>query len=334
MGKDSGSPPPAPDYSAAAKETAAGNLEAARYATKANRVNQYTPYGSLTYTQGGGGRTFDQDGFDKAMADYNAKVSGQSGGYVQPQNGVLNLTMDDLTGGTNAAANAVRPNEADYWRTSGDPDQWSSSINLSPVGQQLLDYSNQAQLGLGRQIGQGIGRVDQSLSKPFDYGSVQALSDDAYRQEVARLDPEWAKREAAQAASLANQGITAGGEAYDNAMRVFNQGRNDAYTQARRNAFNMMPQTFQLAQALRSQPINELNALRTGAQVTNPTFTPVPQQQTTAGPNLLGAAGQQYQGQMDAYNADVANQNAMMGGLFSLGGSLMGSPWLGKILTG
>lgn len=48
MGK-SASAPPAPDYSAAARETAAGNLDAARAATAANRVNQYTPYGSLEY---------------------------------------------------------------------------------------------------------------------------------------------------------------------------------------------------------------------------------------------------------------------------------------------
>lgn len=48
MGKKS--QPKAPDYTAAANATAAGNLEAARAATSANRVNQYTPYGSLVYT--------------------------------------------------------------------------------------------------------------------------------------------------------------------------------------------------------------------------------------------------------------------------------------------
>lgn len=50
MGKQSA--PAAPDYTAAAEKTAAGNLEAAKYATKANRVNQYTPYGNLTYAEG------------------------------------------------------------------------------------------------------------------------------------------------------------------------------------------------------------------------------------------------------------------------------------------
>jgi hypothetical protein len=45
------SAPAAPDYTGAARETAAGNLAAAQTATAANRVNQVTPYGNLNYTQ-------------------------------------------------------------------------------------------------------------------------------------------------------------------------------------------------------------------------------------------------------------------------------------------
>ena len=45
--------PAAPNYAAAAQETAQGNLEAARAATAANRVNQVTPYGNLDYTISG-----------------------------------------------------------------------------------------------------------------------------------------------------------------------------------------------------------------------------------------------------------------------------------------
>jgi len=44
------SAPAAPDYRGAAQETAAGNLDAARAATAANRVNQITPYGNLSYS--------------------------------------------------------------------------------------------------------------------------------------------------------------------------------------------------------------------------------------------------------------------------------------------
>jgi hypothetical protein len=52
MGKSASAPPP-PDYAGAARETAAGNLDAARANIAANRVNQYTPYGSLEYEVSG-----------------------------------------------------------------------------------------------------------------------------------------------------------------------------------------------------------------------------------------------------------------------------------------
>jgi len=52
MGKSASAPPP-PDYIGAAKETSAGNLEAARANIAANRVSQYTPYGSLEYEVSG-----------------------------------------------------------------------------------------------------------------------------------------------------------------------------------------------------------------------------------------------------------------------------------------
>ena len=54
-GGDSGqtSAPAVPDYSSLARQTAEENQKAAERATAANRVNQVTPYGNLTYTQSG-----------------------------------------------------------------------------------------------------------------------------------------------------------------------------------------------------------------------------------------------------------------------------------------
>jgi len=260
--KDSPSPPPAPDYTGAAQATAAGNLEAARFGTKANRVDTYTPYGSLNYSQ---------------------------------------------------------PNP-------DDPDQWRADVNLSDTGRQLLGYQDAASLGLGEQTTQALGRVDQSLSQPFDYGSVGDIQNAAQGAVTSRLDPMFAAREESTQAQLYNQGLRPGMQAYDEAMRNFNVGRNDAYQQAIMAGINTMPQTYQMASSLRNQPLNELNALRTGSQVTNPTFQQAPQQQTTTGANLLGAAQSQGQAGMDAYNSQVGQNNAMMGGLFSLGGAALGAP--------
>jgi hypothetical protein len=49
-------PPPAPDYQGAAQATAQGNLEAIKYQTEANRINQYTPWGSSTWNQDANGK--------------------------------------------------------------------------------------------------------------------------------------------------------------------------------------------------------------------------------------------------------------------------------------
>lgn len=264
--KDSPSPPPAPDYTGAATATAAGNLEAAKYATAANRVNQYSPYGSSTYKQGNPG-------------------------------------------------------------SDTDP-QWSQTINLSPTGQALLDRQNQYSLGLGDVTNKSLGQVQGQGN--FDLSSVDKIADQAYQAQTARLDPQWQQRQQQVETQLVNQGLRPGTEAYDNAMRDFNTGRNDAYTQARITAMNSMPQTYQLAQAAYDQPLNRLNALRTGQQVTNPQFSAVPQQQTTAGANLLGAAQAQGSYDQGLYNSNVASNNAMTGGLFTLGAAAAGAsgvPW-------
>lgn len=259
FGKGS-APPPAPDYTGAAVATAAGNADAARVATKANRLNQYTPYGNVTYTPGVG----------------------------------------------------------------GDQDVWRSDISLSPTGQQLLDLQNQSSVSFGNQAVKGLQRVDESLSKPFDFSSVQDVADRAYGNYTARLDPQWQRNDAALESKLRNQGIPVGSEAWTAAMSDQAHAKNDAYTQANTAAIGTMPASYQLATALRQQPLNEVNALRTGSQVTTPQFSAPGQQQTTAGPNYLGAAQSQGQYAGNIYNQEMAQQNAMMQGLFSVGAAAAG----------
>lgn len=239
--------PATPDYTGAAQATAAGNLEAAKYATVANRANQYTPYGSLTWTRG--------------ATDY---------------------------------------------------DPWTQNVNLNATGQKLLDYNNAAQLGMGNLMQGATQRTADAFSNPFDYSSVKDVEDAAYNAQTARLDPQWQHQGGMMDAKLANQGVAAGTEAYENAMRSFNQGKNDAYSQARLNAQQMAPQTLQMSTAIRNQPLNELNALRTGSQVTNPTFQNYNQQATTQGADLMGATQAGYNADMGAVNANNANIMGML----------------------
>ena len=90
MGKSASAPPP-PDYAGAAKETAAGNLEAARANIAANRVNQYTPYGSLEYQVSG------EDKFGNPMWKATQSLAPAQQQLLDYQN-KASLGLGELTG--------------------------------------------------------------------------------------------------------------------------------------------------------------------------------------------------------------------------------------------
>jgi len=264
------SAPAPPDYRAAAQETAAGNIDAARVATAANRVNQITPYGSLKY---------------------------------------------DITG-------------SDPY---GNP-TYTATQSLSPAQQQLLDYQNQASIGLGKLAGQGLGYVENMLQTPFDTSKLPTTGfnpsqsyQDAYMQ---RLAPQLQQGREQLQQRLANQGIDIGSEAYNRAMMQQAQRENDLLLGATTQGFGVGQQARQSAlqeQAyLRNEPLNTLSAVRTGAQVQGPQFVNSYNQATTQGPDILGASQMGYNAQMGDFNAKQAAQANLNQGLFSLAGAGMG----------
>lgn len=253
--------PPPPDYAAAADATAAGNLESTKYATKANRADQYTPYGSMT------------------------------------------------------------------WRDIGN-DRWAQDINLTPQGQALLDQQNRTSsnlAGLQDTAFQGVknqqarGWGDENLvESPFNPG--ETAQDAIMRRTQPLLDRS---RNSAET-RMANMGVQQGSEAWKNAQDDIGRQENDAYSQAALQGIQTGQQArqqgIQEQQYFNSRDLNQLNALRTGAQVTNPQFGGYAQQQATAGPDLLGAAGQGYNAALGANNANNANAASTASGLTAAAG--------------
>jgi Chaperone of endosialidase len=95
---------------------------------------------------------------------------------------------------------------------------------------------------------------------------------------------------------------------------------------AQQQANNLARQNnFALASYLRGLPMQELNALRAGSQVTNPSFIGVPQTGQVGGPDLLSAYQAQQNANIAAQNRQAAQQSNLQSGLFSLGGSLLGN---------
>lgn len=341
-GKGGGAPPP-PDYRGAAIETAKGDLEAARIATGANRVNQITPYGSLVYSQQG---RFDPKAYEQAYQSYQKALSQQGAalpeGYsftdptpmtprlgVQPKDGFqwaysptgerieVPLSGDQLKA----------PRVEDFLTAPATQDEgWTVRQFLSPEQQQLLDYQNKTSIGLGELTGKGLNYVQGMLQDPFTTKNLPSLGfnagetyQDAY---MRRLQPQIQQSRDKLNQDLANRGIDIGSEAYQRAMFQQAQRENDlllgATTQGFGTGLSARQQGFTEAAYQRNEPLNTLNAVRTGAQVTNPSFVSVPQQATTKGADLLGAATAEGNYNTASANAQAAQNAGMTSGLFSL----------------
>lgn len=264
-------------------------------AAQAMQTNQVTPFGNSTWTTG------------------HDAIPGTAG------------TPGHWTGGT--YANTGLGMSSEHGGATGGTPGLGTWVPGTPgtVGSPAVKDTNTTTLSPDLTKGlMGItGRVAENMSHGPDLSSVPQIADKAYGAMTARLDPQWGHAEDMQKTQLANQGLVPGGEAYDNAMRVFNQGKNDAYQQANLGAIQTMPQTYQLANDQYNQPLNQLNAIRSGAQIEGPQFT---------GPaNYLGAAQATGQYNQGLYNAQVGQQNAMTSGLFGLAGAgiggYFGGPW-------
>jgi hypothetical protein len=321
------SAPAAPDYSAAARETAAGNLDAARVATAANRVNQVTPYGNLDYKQTG----TDQYGNPTWTATTSLSDVGQQ--LLNNQN----ATSLGLGGAINAQLGQVQ-------NVMGQGFNPQTAPITTNVGQANLQTSPDYQGGM-----QGWDRANQLL--------------------MQRLQPQMDIQQKTLDAKLANQGVVAGTEAYNRAKMGLGLQQNDLLNQAQLSGLQAgntlfqqgmqgaqfgnqaqqqllnnqlananlgnqaQQQQFNQALTQYNMPLNTLSALRTGAQVQNPTFQNAPQQATTAGADLLGAASSQYNAAMGGFNAQQAAQANMNSGLMGLGGTLGAAAIMSDIRT-
>ena len=126
---------------------------------------------------------------------------------------------------------------------------------------------------------------------------------------MQRLAPQMAQSAESNKAALANQGIVPGTQAYDNAMRTFQQGQNDLLTSAQIQGM----QTGLQAQALQGTQAGQIKSL------TTPNLINAPTQAAVAGPDYMGAVGSQQAANIAAQNAAIGQQTANTAGLYGLG---------------
>jgi hypothetical protein len=290
LGKPSAPDPP--DYAAAARAQGQENTQSALASNFLNQVNQNGPDGSLTYS-------YDRD---------------------------HGLTLKDGTVVPSVTATTV----------------------LSPEQQHLRDQNMQMSGSLNDLGIQGLGYVRNAVSTPLTGGNFNPLTSsvptqfNANRDQVtqammSRLQPSIDRGQAAMEQKLANQGIAVGSDAYKASQDDFNRGVNDQRTSAllagdqeEQNLFNRglassqfansaQQQAIQEADYFRNQPLNMLNALRTGNQATLPQFGNVSGGANIAAAPVYQATADQYNAAMQNYQARLNSQNGFLSGLAGLG---------------
>lgn len=222
------------------------------------------------------------------------------------------------------------------------------NTSLTGVGQQLFDSGNALKLG---QQGVASGLLNSGMGafsgKPVDlsYNGTTAALDSLNR---ARLDPQWDQNTKHQEDTLFARGVRPGTGAYDDAMRVFNQGKNDAYNSAnladyglssqnKLAEYNSPLQTYSALVNGTAPPMpGQGNVAAPGANISNPNLAnPNISNPNIANPNLANpnVAGTNIAGLInDNYKQESANANAYNGqlaGLFGTGLGVAAAPFTG-----
>jgi hypothetical protein len=319
MGKPSA---PAPvDPTTVANAQTASNEQTAQFNSQLNNYNASGPYGSVDWTQNPSTSQWTQT---TQLSPAEQAIFDRS---TEAQQGALGIADQAIP----RIATALG---------AGDP------------------YAELPSLTYGVQAG-----PIQTRAGSQDLGpSVQNAADAAYAAETRYLDPQWVQAGEQAQSTLANQGLNPNSAAYQNAMQQFGAQENQAYQGARNAAvaagdaeqntlFGQQLQSGEFANAAQAQafgqaldnaqlgdatqqtagqeaayaqqlPINAFDALMSSGQVGLPQaghYTP-----SQAGmANVLGAyelAGRQAQ---QAYQADMANYGASLGGLFNLGAAAL-----------
>lgn len=324
--KSSGSPPqPVDPYQQAAAQygLATGTAE---FNAGLNRTNTVNPVGSSTWTstQGGsggvGGGTITpagtpQIGYDSPPPPGTPNTPVMShAGTSSPGNGYYPnpLSYSGLTGQT-----GVPPSQytQDVYGTPGGTNFPGVNIGGTPLGQGAPTYTQTTSLqpwandALSRPIDtSGIAGMPGGPSTTQDLLNTQRS---LYNQQMAYIQPQEKLANEQLDSQLANEGITPGSVAYNNAKDT--QARANTFTnnQAINSAiqgggaeqsrlFGLGSQSLQNQIATRDAPINEFNALQGGAGANA----------TAQTPDISGAFNQAYQGKLAGYNANVATDNA------------------------
>lgn len=198
---------------------------------------------------------------------------------------------------------------------------YTATQNLSPINQMLLNIMQMGQgyAGLGAQgqlFNSGYGRGDAAATiGDATSGNTKALMD----LQTSYLQPYFKNQTDQLDTKLRNQGLMPGTPAYDQQMNQLgltqNQSVSGFLAQAQPQAYQQALQNYQLPAQLAAQLMamgqpSGLGLTNTPGLNINPA-------------DLTGAVNSANQANAAAYNAQMQQQNSMLGGLAGIGGALI-----------
>lgn len=305
----SGAAPTPPNYRQLAKIQDASNLKTGIANTNLGHTNTNGPMGSVAWSQTG---------------------TNPDGTPQYTQNTTLNpgqqLTLNRTN---NVNANALQ--------------QANSDLNNMPARGKAPNYSKYA----------GGPQLQTSLDQNGSMEARQRVEDAL----LGRLNTQSERDRGSLNTRLTNQGIREGSDAWTRAQGDFDKGLSENRTNAilgagqeqqlqhnmqlsagnfgnqgnqqmftNRNTVtagnnDLSTQRFNNANTLRTNNVNEINALRTGAQVQLPGQAAGGAQMPTT--DIAGLATTQYGQQAQAYQQQQANNNSLWGGILGAGANLL-----------
>lgn len=194
----------------------------------------------------------------------------------------------------------------------------TATTTLSPEQQAIKDQSDATQLNLATIGNNQSGFLENYLSEPVKLNNEETESR-LYELGKKRIDPRFDEGREALETRLANQGIGLGTEAYDRAFRNFGEQENDAYNQL---LLSGRGQAIQEQLTERNQPLNEISALMSGSQVSQPQFVGT-NSANIATTDYAGLVNQDYQNRLGIYNNELNQWNQGIGSIAQLGTTLL-----------
>lgn len=231
--------------------------------------------------------------------------------------------------------------------------QTSENVTLSPAEQTIFDQSNANTIQQGANAQTAQNNVTNLLQTPYNLagnvsalpsqtdlqGDLQNTENSLYQQQYQYLQPEQQQATQQLQSQLADEGIPQGSAAYNTAMQnnqLSNQQANQsalnsavaggsaAQAQLSQTGLANQAQQAQLYTQQYQEPLNLYSSLMSGTSPTMPQFSGV-NSSTVAPTNVLGAYNNSYQGQLNAYNAQVGTQNANTTGEVGTGVAIAGT---------